>query len=73
MFKAKEVNYIGIIIGKGLVKMDLVKIKAIKDWPVSKTKCQLQAFLGFCNFYWRFIKNFSQICLVLYQPCGNAK
>ena len=51
MFKAWEVDYLGIIIGNGLVKMDLVKIKTVNKWPVLKTKQQLQAFLSFCNFY----------------------
>ena len=51
MFEAKEVNYLGVIIGQGLVKMDPDKIKAVKEWPNLKTKRQLQAFLGFCNFY----------------------
>ena len=73
MFEAKEVNYLGVIIGKGMVKMDSAKIKAVQKWPILKTKWQLQAFLGFCNFYHRFIKNFSQICLILYQLCGNTK
>ena len=41
MFEAKEVNYLGIIIRNGIVKMDLAKIKAVKDWPIPKTKQQL--------------------------------
>ena len=51
MFKAREVNYLGVIVGNGTVKMDPAKIKAVKDWPIPKTKHQLQAFPEFCNFY----------------------
>ena len=50
-FEAEQVEYLGVIIGKGMVKMDPTKIKAVKTWPIPKTKKQLQAFLGFCNFY----------------------
>ena len=68
----EQVEYLGVIIGKGMVKMDPAKIEVVKNWPITKTKKQLQAFLGFCNFYWQFIKNFSRVCLVLYSLCGNA-
>ena len=50
-FEAREVDYLGIIISNSKVKMDLDKIKAVKEWPILKTKQQLQAFLEFCNFY----------------------
>ena len=71
-FEAEQVEYLRVIIRKGMVKMDPAKIKAVKNWPIPKTKKQLQAFLGFCNFYWQFIKNFSRICLILYRLCGNT-
>ena len=50
-FEAREIDYLGIIIGNGTARMDPAKVKAIKEWPVPKTKKQLQAFLGFCNYY----------------------
>ena len=72
-FEAREIDYLGIIIGNGTARMDPAKVKAIKEWPVLKTKKQLQAFLGFCNYYWRFIKDFSRICRPMYRLCGNTK
>ena len=38
IFEANKINYLGVIIGKGMVKMDPDKIKAVKDWPIPKTK-----------------------------------
>src|SRR5258707_13799129 len=51
--------------------MDPTKISAISDWPTPKTKKQVQAFLGFANFYRRFIKNFSKIAKPLTLLTGN--
>jgi hypothetical protein len=37
------------------------KVKAIKEWKEPKTVKQVQAFLGFVNFYRRFVPNFSRL------------
>jgi hypothetical protein len=47
-FHQKEVEYLRVIIGNGKVKMDLVKVEGIANWPVPKT---VKDVLGFCNFY----------------------
>ncbi len=49
-FEVLETEYLGVIISKGSIHMDPVKIKGILDWPVP-TKKELQSFLGFTNFY----------------------
>ncbi|XP_048011540.1 uncharacterized mitochondrial protein AtMg00860-like [Megalobrama amblycephala] len=41
--------------------MDEGKVAAIKDWPTPTTVKELQRFLGFANFYRRFIQNYSSI------------
>ena len=47
--------------------LDPVKLKAIVEWETPKTVKQVQAFLGFGNFYRRFIKNFSIIAKPLHS------
>lgn len=47
------------------VRADPTKTQDIKDWPTPDRIKQLQHFLGIANFYWRFIKNFSQIAIPL--------
>ena len=41
--------------------MDPVKIKGIKDWPAPTSIKQVQSFLGFGNFYRKFIRKYSEI------------
>ena len=41
------------------------KVSAITDWPVPRKVKDIQSFLGFCNFYRRFIWNYSDITIPL--------
>ncbi len=45
--------------------MDPDKVKAVMDWPTLDSRKALQRFLGFANFYRRFIRNFSQLATPL--------
>ena len=55
-----EVEYLGLIVGEGRVEMDKGKVSAVLDWPTPKKVKDIQAFLGFANFYRRFIGDFSK-------------
>jgi len=41
--------------------MDEEKLSGVLEWPVLTKVKQVQAFLGFANFYCRFIENFAKI------------
>jgi Reverse transcriptase (RNA-dependent DNA polymerase)/gag-polyprotein putative aspartyl protease len=60
-FHQQEVEYLGVIIGQGEVKMDPVKVEGIANWPTPTTVREVRSFLGFCNFYCAFIPCFSHI------------
>ncbi|KAL0193439.1 hypothetical protein M9458_011735 [Cirrhinus mrigala] len=45
--------------------MDETKVNAVRNWPHPKTLKELQRFLGFSNFYRRFIRNFSTVAAPL--------
>jgi len=60
-FHQHEVEYLGVLIGNGSVKMDPIKVQGISEWPTLLTVKDVRSFLGFCNFYRVFIKNFSDI------------
>ena len=64
-FHASTVSFLGYIISQGEVRMDPAKLSAVKDWPQPEDRKQLQRFLGFANFYRRFIRDYSKIAAPL--------
>lgn len=71
-FCKPEIPFLGMIIGHKEIRMDPKKTEAIAEWPLLKSKKEVQQFLGFCNFYRRFIKDFSKIARPLTQLTGNV-
>ncbi|SJL16146.1 uncharacterized protein ARMOST_19665 [Armillaria ostoyae] len=72
-FKVLQTEYLGVIISEGQVRMDPVKLAGIAEWPTPTKKKELQSFLGFTNFYRKFIKNYSKVVRALTQLTGNAE
>ncbi|KAL0185695.1 hypothetical protein M9458_017365, partial [Cirrhinus mrigala] len=60
-FHQSSVQFLGYFIDHTGVKMDESKVEAIVNWPTPTTVKSLQKFLGFSNFYRRFINNYSTI------------
>jgi hypothetical protein len=60
-FHGEEVKYLGVIVGKGQVKMDSIKVQGITDWPVPTNLYEQCSFLSFGNYYKDFILGYSFI------------
>ncbi|THH01637.1 hypothetical protein EW145_g6879 [Phellinidium pouzarii] len=72
VFEVQEVEFLGMIICPDNIHMDPVKLAGIQQWPEPHTVKQLRSFLGFCNFYRRFIPNYSSIAYPLNElTCTN--
>jgi hypothetical protein len=61
IFHAPSIDYLGVILEKGVTHMDPVKISGIKDWPMPTSVKDVRSFLGFCNFYCPFIRGFALV------------
>jgi hypothetical protein len=66
-FCKTRIEYLGLIIEEGKMAMDPSKLSGIRDWPTPKNVKQTRSFLGFGNFYRRFIRKFSDLA----QPLND--
>jgi hypothetical protein len=60
-FGASEVEYLGHLVGKDGIRVDLKKIEAMQDWPHPKTLKILRGVLGLTGYYRKFVKNYKNI------------
>ena len=64
-FYKDEVCFLGYIVLAQGVKMKDKRIEAVKNWPEQTSVKDIQVFIGFANFYRRFIRGFSRIAAPL--------
>jgi hypothetical protein len=64
-FGALEVEYLGHMVGKDGIKVDLKNIEAMQDWPHPKTLKILHGFLGLIGYYRKFFQNYRKIAAPL--------
>ena len=64
-FSVEEVNFLGFVISPKGIAMEPDRIATIVDWPIPKSIHDIQVFLGFCNFYRRFIEAYSRVVLAI--------
>ena len=67
LFHSASMDYLGVILEKGVTRMDPEKIAGVDMWPVSKTTTEVRKALGFFNFYRPFIKDFTSITRPLHR------
>jgi hypothetical protein len=71
-FNVKRVKYLGMILTTEGLQMDPDKVKAILEWKDLVTVKDIQAFIGFANFYRRFILAFSRLVAPLINVMKDA-
>jgi hypothetical protein len=73
----QRTEYLGYVISPDGVSIDEARVKTIQEWPQPRTVRDIRVFIGFMNYYRRFINGFSKLALPLTiltqkQP-GSAK
>lgn len=63
VFVAAKKEYLGYIIGKGVIQPQVSKIQAIESCPWPQIKKQLRSFLGMAGFYH---------CVIVHFPAREA-
>ena len=71
-FHTDTIEYLGFILSPKGLKMDPAKVSTIQAWPTPRNIQDIQSFLGFTNFYRRFIDNYSDITHPLTNLCQKA-
>ncbi len=60
-FHVQKIIFLELLMSIEKLKMNSRKIQAVVNWFILNNLTQIQLFIDFCNFYQRFIKNFSKI------------
>lgn len=61
------VPYLGMIVSHSQISMDPAKLDGIAKWPVPTNLHEVRSFLGFANFYRKFISGYTDIIRPLDQ------
>jgi len=72
-FHRKRIEYLGLVISENKIEMDPVKVAGVHDWPTPENRTDVRAFIGFVNFYRRFIWDFSTIARPLFNLTRSDK
>jgi hypothetical protein len=71
-FHTNKVEFLGFVVTPEGIVMDPERVRAIQEWPTPRTFRDVQVFLGFANFYRRFVWGYSQIARPLNQLLGGG-
>ena len=64
-FHKHEIQFLGYVVSTKGIGPDPAKIESVKTWPEPTTVKEVQALLGFFNYYRKFVKEFSKIAAPL--------
>jgi len=74
VFHQDEVEFLGYIVKTSGVTMSDRKVKSVQNWAHPRSVKEVHIFIGFANFYRRFIKDLSKVCKPITETLkGNSK
>ena len=72
-FNVTTTTFLAFVISPQGISMDPEKVQAVQKWENPKCVRDLQCFLGFANFYRRFIEGYSRICQHMFNLLKKKK
>ena len=72
-FYVSKVGFVGFLVSPAGIAMEPQRVEAIQSWPEPKSFRDIQVFIGFANFYRRFICGFSTIAAPLTSMLKGSK
>jgi hypothetical protein len=57
-FYQRQIHYLGHIISREGIDVDLENIKAIEEWPTPRNLAEVRSFMGLASYYRKFIEGF---------------
>ena len=73
VWKVREVEFLGVIIGENGVRMENEKVQGVIEWPVPRNMKDVQKLLGLANYYRWFVKDFATIAKPLHETTRKDK
>ena len=67
-FGTSHIDYLGMILLSGHIEMHPTKLNGLRNWPTPTKVKDVYYFLGFTNFYRKFIGDYSNITHPLLDP-----
>jgi len=71
-FFLNEVKFLGHVVSSDGLKTDPDKIKALKEWPLPATVTEMRQFLGFANYYRKFVRSYAELTVSLETMLKNS-
>jgi hypothetical protein len=71
-FYVQRTKFLGFIITDKGIEADPAKIQTILDWKTPRRLSDVRSFLGFCNFYRKFVENYSRLARALNRLTGKG-
>jgi hypothetical protein len=70
-FHKDQVDFLGVELSAEGLEMEHIKVEAIQEWKPPRMVRGVQEFIGFCNFYQCFVKNFAEVARPLHDLTKN--
>ena len=59
--------YLVYVVSDKAIQTDSKKVEGVQKWPIPTNVTEVSSFLGFTNYYHKFIRKYAQVAKPLYK------